>query len=216
MFRNRKAAGHALSQQLRHWHGGDGVVLGLPHGGVPVAWAVARALRLPLDVIVVRKIHPSNAPWVTLGAVGEGGVSFVNLGVVASCDVDLAALASAQRRAGAELDGCAGPLRRRWPETPLHGRTAIVVDDGMASGATARVACQVARNRGAARVVVAAPVAFQHAVATVRPLADEVVSLPQPVRRAAVGLYYHDFAPVTDAQVAGLLQRSPRLSRAGG
>jgi putative phosphoribosyl transferase len=216
LLRDRSAAGRALSHRLAHLRGGDGVVLGLPNGGVPVAFEVARALRLPLDVAVIRKIYLPSAPWLTLGAVGEHGASFLNLDAVFAGEAGPSALAWSQDRAGAELDRAVVSLRGRWPELPLHGRTAIVVDDGLASGATARVACQVARSRGAARVVVAAPVAFQHGEATVRPVADEMVSLPRTVRYATVGLYYDDFSPVTDDEVAELLGRVPRLSRTGG
>jgi putative phosphoribosyl transferase len=183
-------------------------VLGLPRGGVPVAYEIARALHLPLDVVVVCKVVVASAPWVTLGAVGEDGAAVVDVTAVASCPDGVTALAAAQRWARIEVARRVALLDPVRPRTPLAGRTAIVV-----GGSTARAACQVARGLGASRVVVAAPVAFPVAVTAVRSVADEVVSLPHTVRHPAAGMYYGDFAPVTDDEVIGLLKRASHRGR---
>ena len=210
MFRDRAAAGRFLGRRLAHLRGAGAVALGLPRGGVPVAFEVARALGLPLDVIVVRKVGVPGDPELAMGAVGEDGVTIVNAGVVAASRVSPAELAAAQDRARAELERCVTLLRGGRPRISLAGRTAVIVDKGMATGATARAACQVARGLGAARVVVAVPVAAGAAAEAVAEMADEMVCLVRPASFAAVGRYYADVTPTTDVEVAALLACSRR------
>jgi putative phosphoribosyl transferase len=210
MFRDRAAAGRFLGRRLAHLRGVGAVVLGLPRGGVPVAFEVARALRLPMDVIVVRKVGVPHVPELAMGAVGEDGVTIVNAGVVAASRVSPAELAAAQDRTRAELERRVTLLRGGRPRISLAGRIAVIVDDGLATGATARAACQVARRLGAARLVVAVPVAAHDAADAVAQTADETVCLLWSAEFAAVGRYYVDFRPTTDAEVAALLARSRR------
>lgn len=207
-FSNRAAAGRRLAGELAHLRGTDVVVLGLPRGGVPVAYQVAQALDAPLDVIVVRKVGVPWQPELAMGAVGEDGASIVNSGVVHAVRVDREDLRAAQAHARLEVDRRVKFLRAGRPRTPIEGRMVIVVDDGIATGATARAACQVARAHGATRVILAVPVAPPRAVATLSTVADEVVCLEKPHCFQAVGQYYDDFTPTTDDEVIALLNRA--------
>nr|WP_239522345.1 phosphoribosyltransferase family protein [Geodermatophilus sabuli] len=190
------------------------VVLGLPRGGVAVAAEVATALGAPLDVVLVRKLGLPRRPELAMGAVGEDGVLVVNDDVVHAARVDAEAFAEVERRERAEVARRARDYRDVRPRVPLAGRTALVVDDGLATGATARAACAVVRAEGAGRVVLAVPVGSP---ATVRQLAgevDEVVCLESPSGFAAVGQAYDDFRPTGEAEVVELLRRSgPRPVR---
>jgi putative phosphoribosyl transferase len=208
VFRDRIAAGRRLGRRLAAWQDADAVVLGLPRGGVPVAFEVAMALRLPLDVVVVRKLGVPGNPELAMGAVGEDGATIINAGVVTACRVSDRDVASAAEAARAEVDRRARLLRPGRPRLPVRGRAVIVVDDGAATGATARVGCRVARELGATRVVVAVPVASVTAAAELAAVADEVVCLLRPDPFGAVGRYYEDFAPTTDAEVTALLDRA--------
>jgi putative phosphoribosyl transferase len=187
--------------------GRDVVVLGLPRGGVPVAAEVARAVGAPLDVVLVRKLGLPRRPELAMGAVGEDGVVVVNDDVVRAGRVDGATFGDVERRERAELDRRARQLRGDRPRLALEGRTAVVVDDGVATGATARAACAVARAHGAARVVLAVPVGSPRALREIAPVVDEVVCLESPERFAAVGQAYADFRPTEDEEVLGLLRR---------
>ena len=151
-FLDRTDAGRRLAQRTLHLRGENVVVLGLPRGGVPVAAEVARALRAPLDVIVVRKLGVPVQPELGMGAIGEGGVRIINPEVVAIAHVTDAEIAAVERRERAELERRARRFRGERRRTPLTGRTAIIIDDGIATGSTARAACQVARAQGAVRV----------------------------------------------------------------
>jgi putative phosphoribosyl transferase len=184
------------------------VVLGLPRGGVPVAAEVARAIGAPLDVVLVRKLGLPQRPELAMGAVGEGGVVVVNDDVVQLGRVDAATFDEVVRRERAELEQRARRFRGERSRAPLEGRTAIVVDDGIATGATARAACAVARAHGAARVVLAAPVGSPQSVREIAPEVDEVVCLETPQRFAAVGQAYQDFRPTSDEEVVDLLRRA--------
>ena len=158
-FRDRAAAGRRLAERLGYLADEDVVVLGLPRGGVPVAFEVAAALQAPLDVIVVRKLGVPYQPELAMGAIGEDGVLVLNDEVVAIAGVAEAELAALERSERAGLERLAMRFRDGRARAPLAGRTAVVVDDGIATGSTARAACQVARAHGAARVVLAVPVA---------------------------------------------------------
>ncbi|MYV65697.1 phosphoribosyltransferase, partial [Streptomyces sp. SID2131] len=153
VFNDRSDAGRRLAARLGHLKGQDVVVLGLPRGGVPVAVEVADALDAPLDICLVRKLGVPHRPEVAMGAIGEGGVRVLNEQVLHEAGVDARALAAAEERELAELEQRARRYRGSRTPVPLEGRTVLVVDDGLATGATALAACRVVRARGAARIV---------------------------------------------------------------
>jgi putative phosphoribosyl transferase len=203
-FADRVDAGRRLAQRLRAELGPDTVVLGLPRGGVPVAFEVAAALGLQLDVVVVRKLGVPYQPELAMGAIGEG-VRVLNERVLRASDVDHAGLAAVERRERAELDRRLSDLRAGRTPVALAGREVVVVDDGIATGSTARAACAVVRARGARRVVLAAPVGPAAAPAELAGDADRVVLLQAPHSFAAVGQFYDDFDQTSDEHVRTLL-----------
>jgi putative phosphoribosyl transferase len=209
-FTNRAEAGAALASQLASLSGTDVVVLGLPRGGVPVAYEVARVLHAPLDVIVVRKLGVPYQPEYAMGAIGEDGVRVVNRDVLARAQLTMADVDAVEVRERPELERRARVFRGGGAAVPLRGRTALLVDDGVATGATARAACEVARAHGAERVVFAAPVGSPSAYAALREVADDVVLLATPDRFFAVGQFYDDFRPVTDDEAVRLLEKARR------
>lgn len=205
-FRDRVDAGRRLGERLVRAGGyPNAVVLGLPRGGVVVAAEVARALRAPLDVIVIRKLGVPFQPELAMGAVGEGGVRVLNRDVLAAASISEEQLADVERTEREEVERRVRRLRRGAPPQPVAGRTALVVDDGIATGATARAACRVARAQGADRVVLAVPVAATQAVADLRSVADEVIALEEPAWLGAIGEWYEDFRQTSDAEVVELL-----------
>ena len=214
-FRDRVDAGRRLAERLRHLRGEDVVVLGLPRGGVPVAAEVARVLDAPLDVIVVRKLGVPFRPELAMGAVGEGGALVVNERVVRRVHVSEAEFAEAERRERAEVERRARRFRGDRPRLALEGRTALVVDDGIATGSTARAACQVARAQGAARVVLAAPVCARDMAARAARGGRRARVPGDAGRFFAVGQCYTDFRPTSDGEVSGSCcgEGPPRRSR---
>jgi putative phosphoribosyl transferase len=208
-FRSRTEAGQQLGSALGQLRGTDVVVLGTARGGMPVAAEVARALDAPLDVVVVRKVGVPWQPDLAMGAVGEEGAGVVNPEVVHAAGVEPDELADAQDQARAGLAERVAALRRGRSPIRLAGRTAVIVDDGLATGATARVACQAARVRGAARVVVAAPVGSEEALATLSGVAHAVVCLVRPGWFRAVGQWYDTFSPIADEHIVTLLHTWP-------
>ena len=208
IYRDRADAGRRLAERLGHLGGPATVVLGLPRGGVVVGFEVATALRAPLDVIVVRKIGVPSQPELAMGALGEGGVLVVNREVLESALVDADRFAAVERAERAELDRRAGAYRGDRARLDLAGRTAIVVDDGLATGATARAACHVARSLGAARVVLAVPVGPAGIESGFADVADEVVCPATPVTLFSIGEAYDDFRPTSDDEVIELLRRA--------
>ncbi|MFE2271739.1 phosphoribosyltransferase family protein [Streptomyces lavendulae] len=215
MFTDRTDAGRQLAGALRHLAEEDPVVLGLPRGGVPVAFQVARALGAPLDVIVVRKLGVPSHRELGFGAVGEGGVRVISDDIVRIGRVSREDLAAVERAETAALAGQARRFRGDRPRVPLDGRSVIVVDDGIATGATAAAACEVVRAQGAARVVLAVPVAPPDALARLRGPADDVVCLSAPRAFRAVGEWYRDFTQTPDEEVLALLaQAADRAARA--
>ncbi|HEX6683327.1 MAG TPA: phosphoribosyltransferase family protein [Candidatus Limnocylindrales bacterium] len=202
-FANRHAAGRELAARLEYLRDQSPVILGLPRGGVPVAAEVARALGAPLDVIVVRKVGMPGQPELAVGAIGEQGARVINDRLLAMADRDEVAKVEAAERE--ELERRVHEWRSGGKAVPLYGRTVVIVDDGIATGATAAVAAGVARMRGAARVVIAVPVAPPDAAAVLRSAADEVVVAMAPRGFSAVGQWYVDFAPTSNDEVTRLL-----------
>lgn len=199
---DRRAAGQALAAALGDYAGRDDViVLALPRGGVPVAAEIATALGAPLDVLLVRKLGLPEQPELAMGAIASGGTAVFNEDVLTAARLPedlIADIIAIERR---ELERRARLYRgeRPWPD--LAGRTVILVDDGLATGATMRAAVEAVRAQGAARVVVAVPVAPPDTVARLRNLADEVIAPHQPERFMAVGQWYIDFSQVSDDEV---------------
>jgi putative phosphoribosyl transferase len=209
-FLDRSDAGRRLGERLEKFRGQDVVVLGLPRGGVPVAAEVARALAAPLDVVVVRKLGVPFQPELAMGAVGEGGVLVVNERVVALSGATPDELAQIEQRERTELDDRVRRFRGDRPRISLAGRTAVLVDDGIATGSTARAACDVARALGATRVVLAVPVAARDTLRQLAADVDELICLEAPRDFAAVGQFYADFRATRDEEVVELLYRAAR------
>ena len=208
MFGDRADAGRRLAGRLEHLRGGPLVVLGLPRGGVPVAAEVARALGAPLDVIVVRKLGVPFQPELGMGAVGEDGVKVINPRVVAAAEVTAAELAAVEARERAEVARRALRYRDGRPRVPLRGMAAVIVDDGIATGSTARAACQIARALGAARVVLATPVAPPRWQDRIGHDADETVAVITPAPFYAIGQFYADFSQTSDDEVVACLEQA--------
>jgi len=204
VFADRADAGRQLASCLERFRGDDLVVLGLPRGGVVVAAEVARALGVPLDVLVVRKLgHPAQ-PELAIGALGEEGIRVLTPGLAPRNQAEEEMLAKVERREAEALRQRVARLRQDHPRVDLHGRTALVVDDGIATGSTIRAGCLVARALGAVTVLIGVPVAPASVVRQL-PEADEVVCVLTPSRFQAVGLHYRDFTQTTDAEVLALL-----------
>jgi putative phosphoribosyl transferase len=208
VFEDRSDAGRRLADRLRGYpglQGDDVVVLGLPRGGVPVAAEVADALGAPLDVIVVRKLGVPGHPELAMGALGEGGTRILDTRVVGLAGVQADDVVRVQAREERELARRLQRYRAVHPRAALAGRVALIVDDGLATGATARAACQVARHLGAARVVVAVPVAPADWVDRLGDVADDLVAVETPTSFRAVGEWYRRFEQTSDEEVLRLL-----------
>jgi len=214
-FIDRPDAGRRLAGRLEHLRGPDLVVLGLPRGGVPVAAVVAEALQAPLDVIIVRKLGLPSHPETAMGAVGEGGVVVVNHDVLSRASVSAEQFARVEGEERQEVVRRVSRYARSRSVADLRGRQVVIVDDGIATGATAKAACQVARAHGAARVVLAVPVAPADSVAELATVADDVVVLLRPADFFAVGQFYRDFLPTSDDEVEALLVAAAERVRAG-
>jgi putative phosphoribosyl transferase len=208
-FPNRRAGGAALAALLsaRRELDPDPVVVALPRGGVPVGVEVADALGAPLDVIIVRKLGTPGQPELAMGAIGEGGARILNYEVLDALRITDGELEAVAAREQQELDRRAQRLRAGRARVPLTGHTAILVDDGLATGSTARAAILVARAQGARRVVVATPVAPRSTVVELGDVADAVVCAATPEPFRAIGQWYVDFRPTSDDQVVALLDR---------
>ena len=213
-FADRADAGWRLAERLEGYRGPDVVVLGLPRGGVPVAYQVACALDAPLDVVVVRKLGVPFQPEVAMGAIGEDGICVLDRETMSRAHVTDDEVVEVERREQAVLARRLARYRRGRDRVDLRGRTAIVVDDGVATGSTARVACRIARALGASRVVLAVPVGPPGTLHHV-PEADAVVAVLEPPDFRAVGYHYEDFTPTSDDEVVVLLDRASRRLQAG-
>jgi predicted phosphoribosyltransferase/dienelactone hydrolase len=209
-YDDRVDAGRQLARRLEYLSGQDVVVLGLPRGGVPVAFEVAQALQAPLDVLVVRKLGVPFQPELAFGAIGEDGVRVLNDAVVRETHLDGDDMDTVERKQQAELRRRAERFRRGRDRIALTGRIALIVDDGIATGATAKAACQVARAHGASKVVLAVPIGPDDIVARFAGYADEVVCLETPAYFYAVGQGYRNFTQTSDDEVVALLDRARR------
>ena len=210
-FRDRADAGRVLAGQLARYTGRkDVVVLALPRGGVPVAYEVARTLGVPLDVFLVRKLGLPGHEELAMGAIASGGIRLINEEVVdayAVSDAQIAAVTEAEQR---ELERRERLYRDNRPLPPLRDRTVILVDDGLATGATMRVAVLALRYEAPARIVVAVPVAAAETCDDFREIVDDIVCAETPWPFYAVGVWYEDFTQTTDDEVHELLNAIAR------
>jgi putative phosphoribosyl transferase len=209
VFRNRSEAGRILAEELGPLATGAGVlVLGLPRGGVPVAFEVARALKAELDVCVVRKLGVPGEEELALGAIATGGVRVLNEELIAYMRVSAAVLEQVTARERKELERRERLYREGRPPALVHGRTVVLVDDGLATGASMLAASRAVRAEGPARIIVAAPVAARETRNEFRSSVDAVICVATPRTLGAVGMWYEDFGQVTDEDVRKLLEQA--------
>ncbi len=214
VFVDRIDAGRRLAARLEYLRGEPIVVLGLPRGGVPVAFQVAQTLDAPLDVIVVRKLGVPFQPELGMGAIGEDGVRIINIDVVQRSGVSEREIVAVETKERAELERRVRRFRGDRPRIDLAGRTAVIIDDGIATGSTALAACQVARAQGAARVVLAVPVAPPGWTNRFTHDADELIALETPDPFWAIGQFYANFDQTSDEEVVVWLERSAQAASA--
>lgn len=207
-FADRHSAGEELGRAVARLEPEEPVVLGLPRGGVPVAYEVSRELGCPLDVLVVRKIGVPMQPELAMGSVGEGGVVVRNEDVIRIARVDDEAFERVLESEKQELESRLRMYRSEARPIDVEGRTVIVVDDGLATGSTARAALQVLKQRDAREIWLAVPVAPSDTAEDMESIADRVVTLQTPRRFGAVGAWYRDFSQTSDQEVRSLLSRS--------
>jgi len=208
-FLNRSDAGRRLAARLMEYaHRSDVTVLGLPRGGVPVAAEVASALAAPLDVCVVRKVGVPSQPELAMGAIAEGGIQVLHQDLIRQLDLLPGEVDAVTTQELAELDRRVSMFRDGRPRHRLEGRTVILVDDGLATGATMEAAIGSVRSQAPARVLVAVPVGAVDTCRRLRHVADEVICLECPDPFFAVGQWYQDFAQTTDDEVRDLLRGS--------
>jgi putative phosphoribosyl transferase len=213
-FADRVEAGRALAERLQALAGRDDVVvLGLPRGGVPVAAEVARALAAPLDVLLVRKLGAPGQPELAIGAIAEDGVRLVNEDVLLSLGLGLDTIDRVVAAEQPELERRLRAFRGDRAAVAVAGRTVILVDDGLATGASMDAACRAVAARGAARLIVAVPVAAREACERLRAVAHEVVAVATPSPFWAVGAWYADFQQTTDEQVVETLAAAAQPAR---
>ncbi|WP_394829647.1 phosphoribosyltransferase [Pendulispora albinea] len=216
-FLDRRDAGRRLSAKLTHHAGTDAIVLALPRGGVPVGYEVARALNLDLDVFIVRKLGVPGHQELAMGAVASGGVRVTNPTVIRALGIPDAIVERIAEYETNEIARREQRYRAGRPPVSTEGRPVIVVDDGLATGASMYAAISAIRARGTSRISIAVPLASPEICADMRSRADEVVCLWTPVALYAVGLWYEDFTQTTDEEVCELLgvDRATRERRAG-
>lgn len=216
-FRDRSDAGRRLGAELAmHEFPSGVVVLALPRGGLPVGFEVAKALHARLDVIVVRKLGVPWQPELAMGAIAPGGVEVLDRRLIASLGIAPQIVKAAIQRESAEIERREKLYRGGRPALDLHGRTVVLVDDGLATGSTMLVAVHYVRTLQAAKIIVAIPVGSRQACTRVEKEVDELVCLAIPESFMAVGEWYLDFRQVTDAEVQSWLEESHRQSKAEG
>ncbi len=207
-FADRAEAGRKLAAELREYAGReDVVVLALPRGGVPVAFEVARELRAPLDVFVVRKLGLPAQPELAMGAIASGGARVLNDEVVQAAGIPPETIEAVAAREREELARREQLYRGERPSLTVEGKTVILVDDGVATGSTMRVAVQALRRQRPAQIVVAVPVAPPQTCNELRGEADDVVCTRTPEPFIAIGVWYEDFPQTSDGEIRDLLAR---------
>jgi putative phosphoribosyl transferase len=209
-FENREDAGRRLAERLARYRDEHPVVFALPRGGVPVGYEISRSLGAPLDVFVARKLGAPGQPEFGIGAVAPGGVRVLNGNVVERLGIPADYLEMVTRRETAEVERRLRHFRGDRPEPEVRGRTVILVDDGLATGVTARAAVEALRRLGPRHLVLAAPVCAAQTVELLGPEVDELVCLEAPPDLGAIGFWYRDFAQTSDEEVIELLERARR------
>ena len=208
-FADRRQAGRALAHRLERYAGRDDVlVLGLPRGGVPVAYEVARSLGVALDVLVVRKLGVPEQPELAMGAIAGGGIRVLNDDVVRWYHIPPEVVESVVRQEERELTRREQAYRNGRPAVPIEGKVVLLIDDGLATGSTMRAAVSAVRQLKAARIIVAVPVGAPETCEELRTLADEVVCELTPAAFSAVGLWYVDFSQTKDGDMTALLEEA--------
>ena len=208
-FRDRRDGGRVLAERLRHYAGRpDVLVLALPRGGVPVGYEVAQALGAPLDVFLVRKLGVPGHEELAMGAIASGNVRVLNPDVIAMLHIPAHVIDDIAAHEEVELQRREREYRGDRPPLDARGRVVILVDDGLATGATMRAAAASLRRHGVARLVVAVPVAAEETCEALRPEVDEIICAVTPQPFYAVGAWYEDFSQTDDAEVRALLHRA--------
>lgn len=214
-FKDRRDAGRRLAGKLSRFKDERPVVFALPRGGVPVGYEISRCLEAPLDVFVSRKLGAPGQPEFGIGAVATGGVRVLNEDVVGRLGIPADYIEYITARETAEVERRLRYFRGERPEPDVGGRTAILVDDGLATGVTARAAVEALRLRGPGRLVLAAPVCAAQTAGLFRSMVDELVCLESPSNLGAIGFWYRNFEQTSDEEVVELLERA-RSERAAG
>lgn len=215
-FSDRVSAGQALGHALQAWRGQDApLVLALPRGGVPVAVEVAAALAADLDVLIVRKLGVPGQPELAMGAIASGGIRVMNDDIVRALGIPPSAIERVANAEMRELERRSAAYRGQRPPPVYAGRTLILVDDGIATGASIRAAIAALRAQDAARIIVAAPVAPPETMDALSREADAVVCLETPADFGSIGRFYHAFPQLTDDEVRTLLARAWAHPRGG-
>ncbi len=207
-FKDRSEAGKVLAKELgRYANRSDVHVLALPRGGVPVAYEVAKKIKAPLDIFLVRKLGVPGHEEFAMGAMASGGVIFLNHDVIEQLRISDDAIDEVIARERRELDRREEVYRKNMGPIEVAGQTVILIDDGLATGSTMRAAIEAMRHHDAGSVIVAVPVASPSTCSEMKDLADEVICAMQPEAFSAVGEWYEDFSQTTDEEVQELLQR---------
>jgi predicted phosphoribosyltransferase len=207
-FRDRREAGRFLALKLGHLAGRDVVVLALPRGGVPVAYEIAKALEAPLDVFTVRKLGVPIYEELAMGAIASGGIRVLNEDVIRELDITQPMIDAVMAEEERELQRREAEYRCERDPLEVAGRLAILVDDGLATGASMRAGVSALRQKGPARIVIAVPVGAAGMCAQLRNEADEIVCGKRPEELGAVGRWYEDFQQTTDQEVCELLSQA--------
>jgi putative phosphoribosyl transferase len=207
-FRDRTTAGRVLSEQLRSYARSDLLVLGLPRGGVPVAYEIADSLGAPLDVFVVRKLGVPGQEELAMGAIAAGGVRVLDWTTINALGIPQGTIDDVAKREARELVRRERQYRGQRQAPRMTGRTVMLVDDGLATGSTMRAAVDALRAYHPSKIIVAIPVAPADVCEQLRPLVDDLICSMMPEPFYAVGLWYDDFSPVTDRDVRHLLARA--------
>ncbi len=215
-FHDRSDAGRQLALRLRQFGGSpDAIVLALPRGGVPVGFEVARALNIPLDVLLVRKLGVPGQEELAMGAIASGGIQLLNNALITALGIGAEAVSAVQQREQAELSRRENAYRRGRPLVDVTEKTVILVDDGIATGSTMQAAIASLRQRNVRRIIVATPVAPTTVVDAIRNVADEVVTVMTPRDFGGVGWWYEDFSQTGDEEVHRLLEASQQVETHG-